>query len=48
MPEGRLVLKKARDVGGAREGPLLMADLERGGLFRFTVPPAARVFRWVE
>ena len=49
-PDGRFVAayETLVDVGGAREGPLLMADLERGGLFRFTVPPAARVFRWVE
>lgn len=49
-PDGRFVAayESLTDAGGAREGPLLIADLERGGLFRFTVPPAARVFRWVE
>ncbi|MBL8145901.1 MAG: PD40 domain-containing protein [Anaerolineae bacterium] len=49
-PDGRFVAayETLVDVGGAREGPLLMADLERGGLFRFITPPAARVFRWVE
>ncbi|MFN8379719.1 MAG: hypothetical protein U0452_13720 [Anaerolineae bacterium] len=49
-PDGRFVAayETLVDVGGAREGPLLIADLDRGGLFRFTVPPAVRVFRWVE
>lgn len=49
-PDGRFVAayESLADVGGAREGPLLIADLERGGLFRFANPPAVRVFRWVE
>ncbi len=49
-PDGRFVAayESLTEVDGIRQGPLVIADLERGGLFRFTQPPAVRVFRWVE
>jgi hypothetical protein len=49
-PDGRFVAayESLTEVNGVREGPLLVSDLERGGLFRFVQPPAVRGFRWVE
>ncbi len=35
------------DGDGIAEGPLIIADLERGGVFRIAQPPAIWNFRWV-
>lgn len=49
-PDGRFVAayESLNEINGVRQGPLLIADLERGGLFRWTQPPSVSSFRWVE
>ncbi|HYO87643.1 MAG TPA: hypothetical protein VER79_03290 [Candidatus Limnocylindrales bacterium] len=49
-PDGRFVAayESLTETDGVRQGPLIIADLERGGLFRWAQPPAVRAFRWVE
>lgn len=49
-PDGRFVAayESLDEINGVRQGPLLIADLERGGLFRWTQPPLMSSFRWVE
>ncbi len=49
-PDGRFVAayESLTETDGVRQGPLIIADLERGGLFRWTLPPAVSSFRWVE
>jgi hypothetical protein len=49
-PDGRFVAayERLEEINGRRQGPLLIADLERGGLFRWAQPPLVSSFRWVE
>jgi hypothetical protein len=49
-PDGRFVAayERLEEADGRRQGPLLIADLERGGLFRWAQPPLVSSFRWVE